>query len=348
MPVGNMMSDRQLKTIYIMLPSLMDEQVFDTIIDALDKAEFPARLSFGISLQGLELDRVKEIQKVSDIRFCILPEEIVYGIGATRSFLYGMYNGEDYVLSLDCHSSFDVNWDSKLIDRHSELPTNDLAVITQPLSDILMTEAHVGKYGDPTKSHIEEEWRSHHAMQYLGVEGLLTTDFLKKNYVTPHFIFAPGSIIGLGYPKNYIFGEEGVLLSLIFFCNGYSTYMLNQTYITTMPKDPEAVKKRSEFFSKLLPHSPTYLTGDKVGHSHSISYATPRAFASHLSRLAELHRIPEEIEKEYMALILFGKNREIDLTGCERSVSDFLEFHDTKELTIKRIEQRLKSVLLRG
>lgn len=336
------------KTIYVMLPSLMDEQVFDTINNAIERAEFPDRLSFGISLQGLSLDRVKEIQKVSDVRFCVLPEEIVYGIGATRSFLYGMYNEEDYILSLDCHSSFDSGWDSKLIARHSEIPNSNLAIITQPLSDMLMTESHIGKYGDPSKSEIKEEWGSHHAMQYLGVDGLLDSGFLKKNYVTPHFIFAPGSIVTLGYPKNYIFGEEGVLLSLIFFCNGYDTYMLNQTYITTMPKDPEAVRKRSEFFSKLLPYSPSYLVGDKVGHSHSISYATPRAFASHLSRLAELHRIPEEIEKEYMSLILFGRNKELDLTGLKRSVSDFLNFHDTKDLTLKRIEQRLKSVLLRG
>jgi Glycosyltransferase (GlcNAc) len=342
------MIGNHLKTIYIMLPSLMDEQVFDTINDAINKAEFPDRLSFGISLQGLALEKVKDIQKIADVRFCVLPEEIVYGIGATRSFLYGMYNNEDYILSLDCHSSFDYGWDSKLIERHQELPNSSMSIITQPLSDMLMSEAHIGKYGDPSTSEREEEWGSHHAMQYLGVDGLLKSGHLKKNYVTPHFIFAPGSIVNLGYPKNYIFGEEGVLLSLIFFCNGYDTYMLNQTYITTMPKDPEAIRKRSEFFSKLLPHSPTYLLGDKVGHAHSIDYATPRAFSSHLLRLSEAYKLPVEIEKEYMSLILFGKNKELNLNGLQRTISDFLDFHNTRELTIKRIEERLKSILLRG
>lgn len=332
------------KTIFVMLPSLMDDQIFSTVIDAINKADCPERISFGISTQGLGLESINELQSLSEVRACVLPKDIVYGIGATRSFLYGLYNSEDYILSLDCHSSFAVGWDSLLIEKHSELPNPQKAIITQPLSDELLSAAHIAEYGDPTLSEYPEVWRSHHAMQYLRISGTLSdSDFLKKNYVTPHFIFAPGSVVSLGYPKNYVFGEEGVLLSLLFFCHGYDTYMTKKTYVTTMPKDQESIRLRSKFFTDLFPHAPDYRLEDKLGYADSIEYPKPRALANHLAQISDLKFIYQEIEKQYIHLILFGYNDEIDLRNLDRTIDEFLDFHNTKELTKNRLSKKLSS-----
>lgn len=344
-----MRNDFQRQTIFVMIPSLRDDKVFKTIIDCISKAEYPERLYFGISLQGVSLSKLQEVLPSANIRSIILPETTMFGVGITRSFLYGIYNSEDYVLSIDCHTEFMQHWDTSLIQSHLSLPNPERAVITQTLSDIFMTDAQIPEYGDPSNSKNPNDINSHYAMQYLGIfENLTNQEYLVKNYASPHFVFAPGSIVSLGYPKNYIFGEEDFLLSVLLFCNGYDLYMLRNTYMTTLSKDRDAIKSRSNFFTRLLAKSPYYSLADKIGEHHEINYPDPKELSRHLLKIGSKQTLYQEIEKQYLSLVLNGKNDEFDLNGLERSIDDFFAFHNVSELVKPRLLKKMKSYLQNG
>lgn len=333
-----------MPTIFVMIPTLSDERIRETILDCIDKSDNPVNLSFGISLQGLSNIDLSDIK--NEIRQIILPSNVVYGLGRTRSFIQGLYNDEDYVLSIDCHTGFKKGWDSNLLKWHSQLPNSGKAVISQPLRDQFMDVFYrtIISETDQPFSHIPIE---HSQKNYKDSGDRKINSPVLSNYIMPHFIFAGKEFMNVKYPMGLLWGEEDILVSLVLFCNGFSIYEIPKTYMTTESKDRTSVYERSKFLSSPLNHSglkPAEPDPQITGNRIKIEYPELQArWSNHLININATKNSMPETEKQFALLILNGYNYYMDLRGLDRSIKDFFNFHGVSE---RQLHNRLKDRVL--
>lgn len=332
-----------MSTIFVMIPSLSDDRIKDTILDCIDKSDNPIGLSFGISLQGLSSIDLSDIK--NEIRVITLPSNIVYGLGRTRSFIQGLYNDEDYVLSIDCHTGFKKGWDSDLISWHSQLPESSMAVISQPLRDrfldifykTIVTETeHLG-------SHIPIE---HSSKCFIDSKDREIYDPFLSNWIMPHFIFAGKEIMKLKYPIGYLWGEEDILLSLLLFCNGFSIYEIPKTYMVTEAKDKKSIFDRSSFLNSPLKYNDFELSdvdSGAIGEYLGIEYPKVNTrWSNHLINIGATEDDLPNSKKQLALLILKGYNYYMDLRGLKKSIQDFFDFHGVSEIQLRnRLKDRV-------
>lgn len=307
-----------------MIPSLFDSSIQKTVEDCLKKAKHPDRITFGLSLQGV--DNVDFSHIKNEKRIIILDSNIVYGIGKTRYQLQQLYNKEDYILSIDCHTGFASNWDEKLIDRHA-LIKNDKAVITQFLTERFMTNCIKSKY-----VHSEDDpW----GLEYTHSASI---DFIQEKHmsqrVAPHFIFGTKELAKIDYPYMYFWGDEDHILSIKLFCNGFDMYELDQTYLTTVPKNSKDCDDRSNWFLSAIKKyqtdkNYTLSQGVRVEGSSNIIYKSDNIDLSrHLFYPGTKTVIDKVYETKKMLRYGFSDVFMEDFRNTERSLKDYLDFHN--------------------
>jgi hypothetical protein len=316
-----------------MIPSLSDKKVKDTIIDCLKNSFYPEGISFGISIQDLDEIDFSDID--SEIRVITLPKNIIYGIGQTRRFLEGLYNQEDYILNIDCHTSFSKNWDITLINSHKKLENSDYAVISQPLRDRFYDVTYKSKITEP------EHPGSSSFLDYspenlkLAEEDIITTPHI-SNWITSHFIFASSNFIKCGYPIEYIFGQQDFLLAMKLFCFGFTIYELPYTVLATEAKDKVEITKRHDFLYSPVKNKTNVKIRDEVGlvgKTTDIEYANIKTdWSNHFKKLDNANRQGSDIFEpnitlELAKLVVLGYNYYTDLREKQKSPKDFLYFH---------------------
>ena len=110
--------------IYIKLPSLDDSELIPTIKDAINKADKPKNLVFGVYLLYKNEENLNSLVHVTEnlkqehgSEFRLMAQEFskeLVGVGVGRKMAESMYEDEDYVLQIDAHTMFSKNWDATL------------------------------------------------------------------------------------------------------------------------------------------------------------------------------------------------------------------------------------------
>lgn len=107
--------------IFISIPSYEDELLLDTIKSALEKAEYPDRLTFGVALQYKEIDK-PDISFLGDqLKLIEYKVDQRPGIIEIRKEISDLITDEKYFLGIDAHTLFTQNWDSLYIYDHNKL-----------------------------------------------------------------------------------------------------------------------------------------------------------------------------------------------------------------------------------
>ena len=332
-----------MTTIFVMIPSLSDERVRETVLDCINKSDNPDGLSFGISIQDLSNIDFSDIK--NEIRLITLPKNIVYGLGRTRNFIQGLYNDEDYILSIDCHTGFKNGWDSELIHWHSQLPDSNMAVISQPLRDRFLDVVYrtIIEETEHTGSHMPIE---HSTKNYVDSEDRKIISPYLSNYIMPHFIFSGKEIMNVKYPIGFLWGEEDILLSMALFCNGFSIYEIPKTYMITEAKDKVSVYERNKFLNSPIEITKIKLAdigSDIVGQRANIQYPKINTrWSNHLTSINATSKNRPEAEKELALLILNGYNYYMDLRGLTKNIKEFFDFHGVSEIQLRnRLKDRM-------
>lgn len=115
-------------TVFVSMPAQDDEETAYAIDHAFSNAEFPERVFIGIALTSMSTKYLKEIKKRMksnpNIRLDYKKQKkndiSTLGIGQGRTRASKLYQNEDYMLQIDCHSYLDKNWDSNLINYFKE------------------------------------------------------------------------------------------------------------------------------------------------------------------------------------------------------------------------------------
>lgn len=109
---------KTFNTIFISIASYRDPELEHTIKSALENADYPDNLRFGIVHQGTE----KEMPDLSNIKnkkvISIHPRDAL-GAGFARAKAMELYDNEKYFLQIDSHIQFVKGWDTKLINQLS-------------------------------------------------------------------------------------------------------------------------------------------------------------------------------------------------------------------------------------
>lgn len=112
-----------MKTIFISIAAQDDEETKNTIRHAFENAEHPERVFVGVGLTCMKSKYKKELDKISkfnpNVKINYVKQKKnnidTLGIGQGRYRAASLYENQDYMLQIDCHTYLDKFWDTKMI-----------------------------------------------------------------------------------------------------------------------------------------------------------------------------------------------------------------------------------------
>jgi hypothetical protein len=223
-----------MKKIFISIASYRDPELESTIKNAIDNAEYPDNLYFGVVHQGLDKE-LPDLSFIKNKKIVSMHPRDARGAGFARSKAMELYDDEDYLLQIDSHMQFIKNWDTKLI---SELnlaiaKSNNEKIILSAFPGMYIREGkhavlipfHKGnEMTYPTKQKLSR--RKSGAWASGRVEFESNDEYPEEsNTVLAGFIFAPGKIVKeIPYdPEISFFGEE-LCFAARAWTNGWNIY----------------------------------------------------------------------------------------------------------------------------
>lgn len=114
-------------TIFVSIAAQDDEELKNTVRFIFENADNPEVVSVGIALTAMKnktLKEAKELVKKYNVRLDFVKQKrndlSTIGIGKGRSRAAKLYQDEDFMIQVDCHSYFDKSWDTKLLSLFNE------------------------------------------------------------------------------------------------------------------------------------------------------------------------------------------------------------------------------------
>ena len=281
------------KTVFISVSAFNEEDLLNTLENAMATARYPRRLSFGIFYHNTE-GNFKDLSMYSSNVYTTSYQSML-GVGVSRSLANQFYNDEDYYLQIDAHTIFDNWWDERLI--------NDLEAI----KDSGMSSKPIISYYLPSWIRLDDnsiilDRRSHNQtlvwdheqmkdsywdipiMGTAEVDWYLEHNTFKKHYgIAAQFIFADGSFCKEIIPDQQImfYGEEPAL-ALRCYSSGYDVFVTMNSYmwhknkiLSKNPKndrlnfsiqDSQLQKTHERKVAKGLAKTKEILTGEYLGY----------------------------------------------------------------------------------
>ena len=102
--------------IFISIASYRDPELQWTIKSAIENANNPDNLYFGVVHQGVDSE-LFDIQEIKNISLTKMHPKEARGAGYARAKAMELYDGQEYFLQIDSHTRFAPGWDSICIDQ---------------------------------------------------------------------------------------------------------------------------------------------------------------------------------------------------------------------------------------
>jgi hypothetical protein len=117
------------RSIFISIPSVEDQEIFNMVQQIFDEADNPDSIYLGIS-HSIPFKNKKIINEINNkINHKNISQKFInfyrnMGVGYGRKTAISMYSGQDYVLQIDGHTNFLKSWDSIVLDLYDSVPRN--------------------------------------------------------------------------------------------------------------------------------------------------------------------------------------------------------------------------------
>lgn len=221
-----------MQTILLHLPAYREPELVPTIKSALENAEFPERIHFGICRQFNPADGFDNVDEFrNDPRFKIydMPYEQAKGLPYARAIINDqLLTDEDFVCQLDSHHRFIKNWDSTLIEWYDLKKSQGFNPI------ICGYLPYYNPFNDPAERTMEP-WLSEAASFYpfgtifirpCGIPNWrqLTEPFPAR-FLSGHFAFGPNKWAReVRHDPDLYFSGEEINLTVRSFTHGYDLF----------------------------------------------------------------------------------------------------------------------------
>jgi hypothetical protein len=221
--------------IFISIASYRDPELQWTIKSAIENANNPDNLYFGVVHQGVdsELFDINTIKNMSLIK--MHPKE-AKGAGFARAKAMELYSGQEYFLQIDSHTRFAPGWDSICIDQlnraknisgHSRILLSYFPAPYEPERNggmfLIKNNPKIKEY--PTRQKILLNKRKQWTAERFEFDSKLKEDPELSETVLGGFMFSDGSIVNeVPYdPEISFFGEE-VCFAMRSWTRGWDIY----------------------------------------------------------------------------------------------------------------------------
>ena len=223
---------RKNMRILVHLPAYREPELIPTIKSALENAEYPERIHFGICRQYNPEDGFDNVDEYrDDPRFKIkdIPYQEAKGLAYARAVINDeLLTDEEFVCQLDSHHRFTKNWDSTLIKWYYDLKKDG----HNPL--ICGYLPYYNPFNDPAE-RVQEPWLSEAASFYpfgtifIRPTGIPNWQKLEKpfpaRFLSGHFAFGPNKWAkDVRHDPNIFFSGEEINLSVRSYTHGYDLF----------------------------------------------------------------------------------------------------------------------------
>jgi hypothetical protein len=227
-----------LDTIFVGIAGMNEVDIVQTIENALEMAERPELLSFGVwnhNTFGVDLTYKHPQVRVVNVHY-----PISLGLGVARACVSALYNGEKYYYQIDAHMLFQKNWDSILVSSHKKIEQVAEKPIISYFGQMWWTDEDNNICGyDPDADVIglpitySDEHRSFGLPINVGHPNgarmweETSSDFLEHYNIQGGFLFTKAEFLTeVGYdPQLMFFGEE-LLLAMRAWTRGYRIFVI--------------------------------------------------------------------------------------------------------------------------
>jgi len=228
----NAIKNHNTETILVHLPAYREPELIPTIKSALENAEFPERIHFGICRQYNPDDKFDNLDEFKDDKR-VKVSDILYtetkGLPFARAIINDtLLTDEDFVCQLDSHHRFAKNWDSILLGWYYDLKDegyNPLICGYLPYYD---------PFNDPA-ARVMEPWLSEAASFYpfgtifIRPRGIPNWQSLTKpfpaRFLSGHFAFGPNKWAReVRHDPDILFSGEEINLTVRSFTHGYDLF----------------------------------------------------------------------------------------------------------------------------
>lgn len=119
-------------SIFISIASYRDPELMRTINSAIENADNPEDLVFGVVVQDF-IEDIPNYKELENMRVIKMHPKYARGAGYARAKAMELYQGEDYYLQIDSHTIFEKGWDSICIEQHNlakQIAKNDKIILS--------------------------------------------------------------------------------------------------------------------------------------------------------------------------------------------------------------------------
>jgi hypothetical protein len=221
--------------IFISIASYRDPELQWTIKSAIENANNPENLYFGVVHQGVdsELFDINAIKNMSLIK--MHPKE-AKGAGFARAKAMELYSGQEYFLQIDSHTRFVPGWDAISIDQlnraknisgHSRVLLSYFPAPYEPERNggmfLVKNNPKIKSY--PTRQKILLNKRKQWTAERFEFESKLKENPELSETVLGGFIFSDGSIVNeVPYDSEISFFGEEVCFAMRSWTRGWDIY----------------------------------------------------------------------------------------------------------------------------
>jgi hypothetical protein len=221
-----------MRKLFLHLPAYREPELIPTIKDALENAEFPERLVFGICRQFNPedaFDNVDEFRKDKRFKIYDLNYLKAKGLPYARAIINDeLLEDEEFVLQLDSHHRFTKNWDSTLIGWYDDLKEEGYNPLIGGYSPLY------SPFNDP-EGRVQEPWFSDaacfypHGTLFIRPAPMENWQSLTKpipgRFLSGHFSFGPNKWAKeVKHDPDIYFSGEEINLTVRSFTHGYDLF----------------------------------------------------------------------------------------------------------------------------
>jgi hypothetical protein len=208
-----------MSKIFISIASYRDPELEHTIKSAMDNADNPTQLNFGIVHQGTGSE-MPDLSWINNKKIISMHPRDAMGVGFARSKAMELYSGEDYFLQIDSHIQFVSGWDTKLISqlKMAQKKSKNNKIIISAFPGMYIRESNRAEIiGFHKGNEMTYPCKQVLSRRKTGAWASLRVEFQSKdnipeesNTVLAGFVFTTGNIIKeIPYdPEISFFGEE--------------------------------------------------------------------------------------------------------------------------------------------
>lgn len=215
------------ETIFVQIASYRDPELVPTLRDLFAKAARPERIFVGICWQyqpGEEPEHPEVDAPPAQLRWRNVPISESHGVCWARAQVQTLYEGEDFMLSIDSHMRFAPKWDEMLIEEWRRCD-NPRAVLSH-LPPGYTPPDTLAADGKPTFLRVLPPHPQTGEIRVHGERFTTVPDHpLPGAFAAAGCHFGPGSIItDIPYDPYLYFEQEEICLSARLYTHGYDVF----------------------------------------------------------------------------------------------------------------------------